>query len=66
MIQILLKKKYVALLEEMVPNGYKQIAIYDINKLVAVSGYWINTKLYSGRYLEIDNFVVDKIIKAKV
>ena len=53
------EEKYVALLEEMVPNGYKQIAIYDTNKLVAVSGYWINTKLYSGRYLEIDNFVVD-------
>jgi len=53
------KEKYESLIKEMIPNGYKQIAIYDTNKLVAVSGYWINTKLYSGRYLEIDNFVVD-------
>lgn len=54
------EEKYVALLEEMVPNGYKQIAIYEEEKLVAVSGYWINTKLYTGKYLEIDNFVVDE------
>lgn len=54
------EEKYVALLEEMVANGYKQIAIYEEEKLVAVSGYWLNTKLYTGKYLEIDNFVVDE------
>lgn len=53
-------EKYESLIKEMVPNGYKQIAIYQDEKLVAVSGYWINTKLYTGKYLEIDNFVVDE------
>lgn len=54
------KEKYESLIKEMIPNGYKQIAIYEEEKLVAVSGYWINTKLYTGKYLEIDNFVVDE------
>lgn len=53
-------EKYETLIHEMIPNGYKQIAIYQDEKLVAVSGYWINTKLYTGKYLEIDNFVVDE------
>lgn len=53
-------EKYKFLIDEMIPNGYKQIAIYQEEKLVAVSGYWINTKLYTGKYLEIDNFVVDE------
>lgn len=53
-------EKYETLINEMIPNGYKQVTIYKEEKLVAVSGYWINTKLYTGKYLEIDNFVVDE------
>lgn len=58
-------EKYCAFLPEMISNGYKQIAIYEANQLVAVSGYWINTKLYTGKYLEIDNFIVDETFQSK-
>jgi len=56
---------YVAMLPDMVPNNYYQAAAYDGDVCVAVSGYWIGTKLYSGKYIEIDNFVVDQAYRSK-
>ncbi|MBS1584554.1 MAG: GNAT family N-acetyltransferase [Bacteroidetes bacterium] len=51
---------YRSMLPEMVPNNYYQAAAYDGDHCIGVSGYWICTKLYSGKYIEIDNFVVDE------
>lgn len=47
-------------LPEMVAHKYYQVVAYEGETCVAVSGYWLLTKLYSGKYLEVDNFVVDK------
>lgn len=58
-------EKYKSMLLKMIPNHYKQIAIIDNETIVAVSGYWINTKLYTDTYLEIDNFVVDENYRGK-
>ncbi|WMW78062.1 GNAT family N-acetyltransferase [Flavobacterium sp. 20NA77.7] len=58
-------EKYCSFLPEMISNGYSQVALYDKEKLIAVSGYWINTKLYTGKYLEIDNFIVDNAHQSK-
>jgi len=35
------------------------IGIYADKKLVGLTGYWINTRLYCGKYLYIDHFIVD-------
>lgn len=51
-------KLYEANLMLMIPNGYAQIVVKDGKTIVAVSGYWILAKLYCGKYLEIDNFIV--------
>jgi len=56
---------YEIMLREMVPHNYRQVAVYDENKLIGVSGYWIATKIYSGRYLEIDNFVITKEYRSR-
>jgi len=53
------KKEYARLLAEMIPNGYCQMTAYDNDKCVALAGYWINTKLFTGKYGELDNVVVD-------
>lgn len=58
-------EKYCLLLPDMISKGYSQIALYDKEKLIAVSGYWICTKLYTGKYLEIDNFIVDNVHQSK-
>lgn len=54
------QENYEQYLPEMIANNYYQVVAYDGETCVGVSGYWLSTKLYSGRYLEIDNFVVDK------
>jgi len=50
--------RYTQLLEDMVGHNYYQVALYEGDFCIAVSGYWISTKLYSGKYIEVDNFVV--------
>ncbi len=51
---------YSALMAEMVKHNYFQVVAEQHGKPIAVSGYWIGHKLYCGKYLEIDNFVVDE------
>ena len=51
-------KKYDSYLSEMIPHNYKQIAVFENNICLGVSGLWSGTKLWSGKYLEIDNFIV--------
>ena len=58
-------KKYLSYLSEMLPHRYFQIAALLDGKTVGVSGYWLATKFYCGRYLEIDNFVVDESCRSK-
>ncbi|PKH66728.1 N-acetyltransferase [Flavobacterium sp. ALD4] len=51
-------EKYESYLNEMVPHNYKQLAVFENEICVAVTGYWRGTKLWSGKYIEIDNFIV--------
>ena len=50
--------KYEAYLSDMIPHNYKQIAVFEGEVCVGLSGLWSGTKLWSGKYLEIDNFIV--------
>lgn len=58
-------EKYQAYLSDMIPRNYTQIAVYENEQCVAITGCWFSTKLWSGRYLEIDNFVVDRHQRSK-
>ncbi len=50
--------KYKKLLTDMIPNNYTQIAVFENDFCIGLTGCWFNTKLWSGKYLEIDNFIV--------
>lgn len=56
---------YWEYLAQMIPNNYGQIAVFEADKCIGISGYWIGTKLYSGRYIEMDNVVVDESARSK-
>ena len=56
----MIKDAYEKMLHEMLPQGYHQVAIFDGKKCIGVSGFWINTKLYCGKYIEPDHVVIDK------
>ncbi|MCV2485671.1 GNAT family N-acetyltransferase [Flavobacterium sp. SH_e] len=52
-------EKYESYLLEMIPHNYTQIAVFENNCCVGLTGCWSATKLWTGKYLEIDNFVVN-------
>jgi len=49
---------YERMLQEMLPNQYFQLIAIQNNQKIGLTGFWINTKLWSGKYLEIDHFVI--------
>ena len=51
-------EKYGTLLDAILKGDYKQIIVTENNKTIALTGVWIGTKLWCGKYVEIDNFVV--------
>ena len=53
------KEEYLRLLTEMTNNGYQQIACWYDGNCVGIAGFWINTKLYSGKYMDVDNVIVN-------
>ena len=49
---------YTSFLEVMIPNNYSQVAVYENEKCIGVTGIWFGTKLWCGKFIEIDNFIV--------
>ncbi|MDA6069257.1 GNAT family N-acetyltransferase [Flavobacterium sp. AC] len=57
--------KYHEYLSDMVPHNYIQIAVFDEDVCMGITGCWSATKLWTGKYLEIDNFVVNPNFRSK-
>ncbi len=52
---------YTQYINEMVERGYYQVIVRnDEDNVIGVTGIWIATKLYCGKYMEMDNVVVDE------
>ena len=51
-------EKYQNYLNDMIGKNYTQIAVFDGDICAGMTGLWTATKLWTGKYLEIDNFVV--------
>ena len=51
-------ERYEAFLEDMIAKSYKQVAFYENEVCVGMTGFWFGTKLWTGKYIEIDNFIV--------
>ncbi|MFD1603254.1 GNAT family N-acetyltransferase [Flavobacterium artemisiae] len=58
-------EKYKHFLSEMVPHNYTQIAVFENEVCLGITGCWSATKLWTGKYLEIDNFVVNPEHRSK-
>jgi GNAT superfamily N-acetyltransferase len=59
------KVEYKVMLDDMLAHGYRMAAVYDGEKCAGLSGFWIATKIYSGKYVELDNVVIDKNYRNK-
>lgn len=58
-------EKYTEMLTEMIPCHYFQVAVFENNVCLGISGYWMSTKLWCGKYLELDNVVVRSEFRSK-
>lgn len=58
-------EKYGTLLDEMLKANYQQVIVTKNNQTIALTGVWIATKLWSGKYIEIDSFVVDEAFRGQ-
>lgn len=47
--------EYSEELDLMIKNSYKQVVVFENKEMLGLSGYWVGTKLWSGKYLELDN-----------
>lgn len=58
-------EKYKSFLSEMVPHNYTQVGVFEDGVCLGITGCWSATKLWTGKYLEIDNFVVNPEHRSK-
>lgn len=52
------KARFTKALKEMLPYGYHAVAAFDGARMVGVSGFWLRSRFWCGRQLDIDNFFV--------
>ena len=55
----LTEEKYYSMLHDMQPMGYRQVGVLIEGKYVAIAGFHCATHLSSGRYLYVDDLVVE-------
>ncbi len=53
------EERYAHFLDDMLAHGYRMAVVMEDEQCLGISGFWVNTKIYSGRYMELDNVVVD-------
>ena len=52
-------------LDDMIAHQYRMVVVLDGEHCAGLAGIWVSTKIYSGKYLEMDNVVVDKDYRSK-
>jgi GNAT superfamily N-acetyltransferase len=58
--------RYDEMLTEMLPNNsYGQLAAFEGEECLGICGFWVGTKLWCGKYLELDNVVVAEKARSK-
>lgn len=51
-------EEYDRELDDMLPHNYGQVVVMDGENIAGLTGYWVGSKLWCGKYLELDNVVV--------
>lgn len=54
----LTKEEYSSELDNMLKLSYGQVGVFIEKNCVGMTGYWIGSKLWCGKYMELDNVVV--------
>ncbi len=58
-------EEYSNELDIMIPHNYGQVAVYDGDSCAGMTGFWIGSKLWCGKYMELDNVIVSSKFRRK-
>lgn len=58
-------EEYSKELDVMLPHNYGQVVAYDGDSCAGMTGYWIGSKLWCGKYMELDNVIVSSKFRRK-
>jgi len=58
-------EEYSKELDVMIPHNYGQMVVMDGDTIAGLTGYWIGSKLWCGKYMELDNVVVAEKYRRK-
>ena len=58
-------EEYDRELDTMLPHNYGQVVVMDGDVIAGLTGYWIGSKLWCGKYMELDNVVVAEVYRSK-
>ncbi len=56
---------FESLIQEMKETGYRTIGAFKDQRLCATVGFWIGVRFYCGKYMYINNFIVDNTIRGQ-
>lgn len=59
------KALFAKRLKAMLAGEYHAIAAFDGTKIIALNGFWVRTRFWCGKQLDIDNVVVDAAYRGK-
>lgn len=55
----LTKDVLLSRLEAITVLNWRCVGVFEGADLVGLSGYWLNTRIYCGKYLYIDHFIIE-------
>lgn len=58
-------EQYSFELDQMLPHNYGQVAAFEGEQCLGLTGYWLGYKLWCGKYLELDNVIVSEKHRSK-
>lgn len=50
--------QFHAFLKDMLPHNYHVAGVFSGDTLIGCSGYWLRTRFWCGRQLDVDNFII--------
>jgi len=59
------RKQFDALLSGMLESGYRCVGAWQGKNLIGACGFWVGYRFWCGKYLALDNVVVDQAIRSR-
>ena len=54
------KAMFTKRLADMLPFGYHAVAAFHGEKMIGISGFWLRSRFWCGRQMDIDNFFIHR------